>query len=337
MKYPKFLKENSTIGIPAPSDGAYDKCKENRFKQATLFFKEKGYNLVLSKNLFQSNKGRSASALERGKEINEMFLNDEIDALICAAGGDFLEEILPFIDFDIISKNPKYISGFSDPTGIIYPITSKYDIATIYGSNFSSYGANPPHKSQLDALDLLTGKTLEVYSYDKYAGEYPERITGLENPIFNKDVYWETLDNKNVTIKGRIIGGNFDSIADLAGTKYDGINEFNDRYKENGIIWFFDNCEKTMEEVIRILWKLNELNYFKYAKGVIFGRFGVEKTCYQYDVKTCLEDSILSKLNIPIVYNADFSHIDPCIPIINGSIATIEVEKGKGKISFSLE
>ena len=337
MLYPKFIKENSTIGIPAPSDGAYDSFKKNKFEHAALFFKEKGYNLVLSKNLYNSNKGRSASAKERGKEINEMFSDKNIDAIICAAGGDFLEEILPYIDFDIITKNPKFLMGFSDPTGLIYPITTKYDIATIYGSNFSPFGTEKVHQSELDALELLEGKKLEVHSYDNYAGEYPERITGLESPIYNKTVYWQTLDNKNVNIKGRILSGVLGVIFELSGTKYDGINEFNERYKDDGIIWFFDNCEQTFDEVIRMLWKLNELDYFKYAKGVIFGRFGVESSYYQYDIKSCLEDSILSKLNIPIIYDADFSHKDPCIPLINGSIAKVEVKNGKGKINFTLE
>ena len=69
----------------------------------------------------------------------------------------------------------------------------------------------------------------------------------------------------------------------------------------------------------------------------LFGRFGVESSYYQYDIKSCLEDSILSKLNIPIIYDADFSHKEPCIPLINGSIAKVEVKNGKGKINFTLE
>ena len=92
-----------------------------------------------------------------------------------------------------------------------------------------------------------------------------------------------------------------------------------------------------MEETIRVLWKLNELDYFKYAKGVIFGRFGVNQTCYEYDTKTCLEDSVLSKLNIPIVYDADVSHKDPCLTIINGAIAEVNVKDGKGKVKFELK
>lgn len=66
-----------------------------------------------------------------------MFKNKDINMIICALGGKFLIEILPYIDFDIINNNLKLIAGFSDPTGLLYPITTKYDIATIYGHNFS--------------------------------------------------------------------------------------------------------------------------------------------------------------------------------------------------------
>lgn len=52
---------------------------------------------------------------------------------MCASGGEFLLEILPYIDFDLLKNNPKFVCGFSDPTGLLYPITTKCDIATIYG------------------------------------------------------------------------------------------------------------------------------------------------------------------------------------------------------------
>ena len=142
------------------------------------------------------------------------------------------------------------------------------------------------------------------------------------------------IDNKYISISWRIIGGCMDIISELSGTKYDGIDKFNDKYKNDGIIWYFDNCELSYEEVIRTLWKFNELGYFKYTKGIIFGRFGKESGYYYDNVKSCLEDSVISKLNIPIIYDADISHKSPCINIVNGSIAKIEVKGGKGVISF---
>lgn len=334
MIYPKFIKENSCIGVPAPSAGADCQERINKSLNAKKTLEGLNYRLLLSKNLLKCENGRSAPAKERAKEINDMFSNKEVDMILCAAGGEFLVEILPYIDFDIIKENPKFIAGFSDPTGLLYPITTKCDIATIYGQNFTSFGTEILHQSQIDFLDIIKGNLKEEHSYDLYENEYIEKKTGLENYNLTEKVYWNTLDNKPVTIKGRIIGGCFDLISSIAGTKYDGINSFNEKYKNDGIIWYFDNCELSKEETIRVLWKMNELNYFKYAKGIIFGRFGVDTTYYNYSVKSCLEDSILEELNIPIIYDADISHKAPCLTIINGAIADINVKNGKAKIVF---
>lgn len=337
MIYPKFIKENDCIGVPAPSAGAHKMEKQNKFNNAKKRLESLNYKVILSNNIFKCEKGRSASNIDRAKEINEMFENTNINMILCATGGDFLVEILPYVDFEIIKNNPKLVAGFSDPTGLLYPITTKYDIATIYGQNFSALGVEELHQSQKDFLEIIKGNIIKQNSYDLYEDEYPETITGLEGYNLTKEVYWNTLNNKPVSLKGRIIGGCFDLIAELAGTKYDGINEFNEKYKEDGIIWYFDNCELSKEETIRTLWKLNELGYFKYTKGVIFGRFGVNTTYYDYDVKTCIEDSVLVKLNIPIIYDADISHKMPCLTIINGALAEINVKDGKGQVSFELK
>lgn len=336
MIYPKFLKENNRIGVPAPSAGADNKTKA-KFENSIKNMEKLGYKIQASKNLLKCEKGRSSSAIERADEINRMFYSKDIDIILCATGGEFLVEILPYINFEIIKTNPKLISGFSDPTGLLYPITTKYDIATIYGKNFSSFGMENFHKSQYDFLEIIKGNIIEQESFELYEEEQKAGITGLEGYNLTKKVYWNTLNNKEVTLNGRIVGGCFDIIAELAGTKYDGINEFNKKYKNDGVIWYFDNCELSLNETIRTLWKLDELGYFKYTKGVIFGRFGVETDYFGYGIEECLKDSVLSKKNIEVVYNADISHKPPCLTIINGSIANVNVNNGKGKISFELK
>lgn len=337
MIYPKFINEKDTIGVPSPSNGAGSVEKQKRVLNAKIRLETLNYKVILSKNIMKSNKKRSANYKVRAKEINDMFKNKYIDLLMCSSGGEFLLEILPYIDFDIIKNNPKFITGFSDPTGLLYPITTKLDIATIYGTNFSNLGSEPLHKSEEDFLKIITGNIIEQTNYNMYENEHKERITGLESYNLTDKVYWKTLNNKSIDVKGRIIGGCFDLISELSGTKYDGIKEFNERYKDDGIIWYFDNCEISMEETIRTLWKMNELEYFKYSKCIIFGRFGTDITNCGYNVKSCLKDSVVSKLNIPIVYDADISHKGPCLNIINGSIAHIKVKDGKSTISFELK
>ncbi len=336
MIYPKFIKNGDIIGVPAPSDGAY--CEEyiKRYQNAKWNFENRGYKVQLSKNIFHSEKGRSSDAISRAEEMNDMFENNT-DAIICAAGGEFLVEILPYVDFEKIVQNPKWVVGFSDPTTILFPLTTKYDIATMYGNNFKTFGAQNWHKSLKDNIEILRGNIITQENYELYENERTETITGLEGYNLTDKVYWKTIGSKEVMMKGRIIGGCIDIITELAGTKYDGTKKFNERYKEDGIIWYFDNCELSKETLMRTLWKLNEMEYFKYTKGIIFGRNGQEVS-YNYDtMEEALKDSVLSKLNVPIIYDADISHKGPSMTIINGAIATVHCKDGKGSIEFELK
>lgn len=337
MIYPDFLKLNDCIGVPAPSSGAYNDLYINRYKNAKKKLENIGYKIILSKNIYKSDKMRSASAEIRAEEINNMFESEKINFIICAAGGEFLVEILPFINFEKIRNNPKFIEGFSDPTGILFSITTKCDIATIYGKNFGDYGSNIEERSILENKEIITGNMVLQKNYELYEEEKYERITGVEGYNFTSKVDWKAINNKNIHISGRIIGGCIDIISEIAGTKYDGIAEFNEKYKNDGIIWYFDNCELSKEELIRTLWKLNELEYFKYSNGIIFGRNGTEISCLNYTMEECLNDSVISKLNIPIIYDSDISHKGPCFTIINGSIATIELKNKCGNIKFELK
>lgn len=338
MIYPKFIKSGDCIGVPAPSSGAYDEPHIRRYENAKRKLEKMGFNIILSKNINKSDKCRSASAKERANEINEMFEKTNIDFISCVAGGEFLVEILPFVDFEKIVKNPKFIQGFSDPTGLLFPITTKYDIATIYGNNFGEYGAEEYDRSVTDNLEILQGNIIKQKNYEMFENESAniEFKTGLEGYNFTDKVEWKTLDNKPVSIKGRIIGGCLDIISELVGTKYDGTKDFVEKYKEDGIIWYFDNCELSMEELIRTIWKLNEFGYFKYAKCIIFGRNGIQKSFLGYTMQEALKDSVIGNIGVPIIYDADFSHKGPCLTVINGAIANIECINGNGSISFEL-
>ena len=81
MFYPNFIKENSCIGIPAPSAGANDNVRKNKMLNAKKTLEEMGYQLILSDNLMKGNMGRSADKSIRGKEINDMFQNKEIELI----------------------------------------------------------------------------------------------------------------------------------------------------------------------------------------------------------------------------------------------------------------
>ena len=55
--------------------------------------------------------------------------------------------------------------------------------------------------------------------------EIPEKVTGLESYNLDSDVKWMTVKDEDIFIKGRIIGGCFDIISELAGTNYSSLDQ----------------------------------------------------------------------------------------------------------------
>ena len=336
MIYPEFLKEHDIIGVTAPSDGITDEVKLKRLDNAIKNFDSRGSNIKETPNVRCSFKGRSSSSKERADELESLYKDDNVKAIICASGGDFLLEMLSEVDLNTIKDNPKWLQGNSDPTGLLFTITTNLDIATVYSDNFGCFGMEPWHKSLENNLEILKGNIIEQTSFSKYE-EDKKLITGLEPFNLTKKVYWKNLNNEEViNIKGRMIGGCLDLITELFGTRFDNTKAFLEKYKDDGIIWYFDVCELSSESLIRTLWKLKDNGYFKYTKGILFSRVYACNSYYDITYEEAIYES-LKDLNIPIIINADIGHVSPRMTIINGAIATITSSKGKGKIKFELK
>ena len=336
MIYPEFLKEHDIIGVTAPSDGITDEVKLKRLDNAIKNFEEKGFNIKETPNVRCSVKGRSSSSKERAEELESLYKDDNVKTIITSGGGDFLLEMLSEVDFNAIKDNPKWLQGYSDPTGLLFTITTNLDIATVYSDNFKTFGMEPWHKSLENNLEILKGNMVEQTSFSKYE-EDKKLITGLEPFNLTKKVYWKNLNNEDtLNIKGRIIGGCLDLITELFGTRFDNTKAFLEKYKDDGIIWYFDVCELSSESLIRTLWKLKDNGYFKYTKGILFSRVYACNSYYDITYEEAIYES-LKDLNIPIIINADIGHVSPRMTIINGAIATITSSKGKGKIKFTLK
>ena len=84
---------------------------------------------------------------------------------MAATGGDFLFDILPHLNPSVIQENIKWIMGASDPTGLVYPITTKYDIATLYVENAGDYYATPTPDYLQGNLAILKGDLVVQTNY----------------------------------------------------------------------------------------------------------------------------------------------------------------------------
>ena len=328
MIYPNFLKENDTIGITAPSAGVGRNIDD--YIKSIKNIKKKGFNIVETKSV-RNNSEISTTAVERIKEFNELIIDKKVKMIISAAGGDFLYEIMPYIDYDLISKNPKWIMGSSDPTNLLYTITTNLDIATLYGHNAGSFDSKDLYKSQENVFSYIKGKILNQIQYKKYESNSENRVDN--NYSLDKKVKWESL-NGEFDITGRLIGGCIDCLKYLPGTKYDKTNEFIEKYKKDGIIWYFDIFSMTSEDFYLTLLQLKESGWFNYVKGVIVGR-----VLFPNSYTTMTYQNALKKVfgSIPLIFNADIGHVPPKMTLINGCIANISFYNDKGIIKQYLK
>ena len=145
MPYPEVIKTNDTIGVTACSDGKPSELDKKRLDHAAENLQHAGVKVIETSNCRTSENGRSSSAQDRRKQLEDLLKNDQVKAIIMVSGGDFLCEVLPLLDFSMFLNHPKWVQGYSDPTGLLYTITTNCDLATIYGCNYGDFGMEVWH------------------------------------------------------------------------------------------------------------------------------------------------------------------------------------------------
>lgn len=322
MIYPKHLSDGSTIGVVALSAGVGNQLDD--YRKSIKSLENHSFHITETASV-RSTLEASNTAEVRAKELDRLVIDPDVDMIMCATGGDFLIEILPYVDYQHIQEFPKWFMGASDPTSILFVITTILDIATMYGHNAGSYDASHLHESQEISIDMIKGNIREQNSYPLYESNRKNRVDGY---ALDSEVIWESL-NGDVDITGRIIGGCIDCLRDLIGTRFDGVKNFIQKYQEDGIIWYFDIFSLSSEDFYRVLLQMREAGWLEFVKGVIVGRVNYPSS---YTTMTYQKALTTVFSNIPVIYNADIGHVAPKMTIINGSIAHVLSSNGKGKI-----
>jgi len=339
MKYPEFIKNGDYIGVTAPSSGIVGEGKLKRLDNAINNIKKIGFKYIETPNVRTDEAERSSDAKQRADEFMSLWNNEEVKSIILAAGGYYEAEILEHLDFEKMKRtNPKWVQGFSDSTVLTFLTTTILDTASIYCDNFGSYGMHKLARNLTDSIELMKGNEVIQKSFEKYQVSWNDYE---KNPYCEyreeNEVNWRNLRNENkLQFEGRAIGGCLDVLVNLIGTKYDKVKEFIEKYKDDGIVWYFDIFDMMDSTLFLHLLQFKYAGYFEHCKGIIFGR----ALNIREDLKICLEEIIdksIGNLNIPIILDADIGHVMPQLAIVNGAIINVTSENGKGFIETKLK
>ena len=138
-------------------------------------------------------------------------------------------------------------------------------------------------------------------------------------------------------MSGRLLGGCLDILILLCGTKYDKVKEFNEKYKNDGVIWFLEACDLTSLAYRRAIFQLREASWFENAKGFIIGRpaRAFRDEAFGIDHYNALD--ILKDLNVPILMDCDLGHLPPSMPFICGAYAHVTYIDNNISIDYELK
>lgn len=283
----KSLNPTSTIGIIAPAS-----CEDKDFIDKKIEeFKSLGFNIKRGKHIYKSYGYLSGEDKERAEDLNSMFADSNIDAIVCLRGGYGSIRMAEHLNLNIIRNNPKPLCGYSDITLLLNYLNKVCKFPTFHTPMITS-----------NILDPLT----QEYFKNILTNKHSKIIYNMKRLCTNNYLVW---NRKN--FKGKLSGGNLSIICSTMGTPYE--IEFKDR------IILLEDVSESCYSIDRMLSQLITSKKLQKASGIILGNF---TNCNNLQDHFSVNDLIKQKLiplNIPIIQGFPFGHEYPNISFPIGS------------------
>jgi len=322
MSYIEKLKPGDSIGIFSPSAPITYSCPK-RFERAKQYLQNKGFKIIEGNLTGKQDFYRSGSIKERADELNNLIRNPDVKCIMSTIGGMNSNSILPYIDYEAFRRDPKIIIGYSDVTAILLAIYAQTGISTYYGPALvASFG-------ELSPFVDYTYKYFQEITMDKTKIPYV-----FETPKYWTDEYisWETQDRSKEkrenelitvyegTVRGRVIGGNLNTIQGIWGSKY--MPEI-----KEGDILFIEDCLKDAATIERSFSLLKVNGVFDKISGIILGKHELFD-----DLKTGRKPyeillEVLGDKKLPFIAEFDCCHTHPIMTLPIGCEIELDATK----------
>lgn len=302
---PRRLQKGDTIGLVSPASRLHD---PDRYDEIVKTVKDLGYKVKEGKNARNQYGYFAGTDEERAADLNAMFADDSVDAILPFRGGWGCNRILSLIDYELIAKNPKILVGFSDITSLLLAIYAKTGLITFHG---------PVGKS--DWTDYTVDHFTEILSGQESAE--------LEIP---QNGFCEDCDSLGVITSGkaagRLLGGNLSVLTAMAGSDY--LPDW------KGSILFVEDVGEDVYRIDRMMTQLKLNGILDQISGFVFGQCTEceRANSYSLTLQQVLEDH-LEPLEIPAFSGAMFGHLSKMLTLPVGLQAEINAQSGTIKLA----
>ena len=283
-----ILNNNDKIALVVCSNGKNIEDKD-RLEKLESILVEMGLVPIFTKYIYKDKFGRGAKAQVRAKELMSFYENKEIKAIFDISGGDIANEVLDYLDFDVIKRNYKPFFGYSDLTTVLNTL-----------------------ESQTNEVNYLY-QILNIIENEEIRTNFKNTFMKNEQILF--DVKWRFLQGSSV--EGEVIGGNIRCFLKLVGTKY--------FPKVDNKVLFIEGLGTSVEGLITHLSQLKQMNVFCNISGLLIGTFTkIEKEISVEELFELVKEYIPEHL--PIVKTSEIGHAKDSKALKIGGMINIKNE-----------
>ena len=309
---PLPLNTGDTVALVSPSK-ATDEPLDLQIAQEVM--QALGFKVKTGKHLAARRGHLAGTDAERASDINAMFADKEVKAIICLRGGSGAARVLPLLDYDLIRKNPKILLGYSDITALHNAIHAQTGLVTFHGPNGTG-SWNSFNADQFRRLFLQR----ELMQYQNVLDSGDELV-----PRANRTV---TITGGKV--QGELIGGNMTVLTALAGSPY--LPDF------TGKILFLEDVEEAPYRIDRMFSTLKLMGALDKIAGFIFGGCTDCRPGGGYGWLTMdqIFNDHIKPLNIPAYRGAMIGHIKQQFIVPVGGKIELDADAGTFRLLDSV-
>lgn len=323
MIIPPKLKKGDLVRVVAPSRSLAIVSKEC-IDVANERLINLGFRLSFGKYVSGKDDFASSSIEHRVSDLHDAFADKEVTAIFAVLGGFNCIQLLRYLDWDLIKKNPKIFCGYSDVTVLSNALLAKSGLVTYSGPHYSTFGQklyfdytlNCFQKCLMYEASFFVEPSLQWFDDEWYKNQ-DNRI-----PLVNEG-YWVINEGQ---AEGVVIGGHLPALNSLQGTEFM-------PSLSNSLLFIECDCESQVHHFDRSLQSLIHLPEFSGVKGIVIGRFqkgsNVNRNLLKQVIKT--KEELAS---LPAVANVDFGHTDPKITFPIGGQVKLEANNEKARIEI---
>ena len=285
LSVPQKLRKGDTVAVLATSGP----CDASRLDAGVQYLQGLGLNVRVMQSCHASHGTYLAgSDAVRLQDLHTAFADPTVKGIIVARGGYGAARLLPYIDYDLLRRNPKIFVGYSDVTALHTAINQLCGFATFHGPMVTGI-------SRESSTDTVTLKS-------------------LEDALFNARGTPPIVQPKTLVpgrARGVLTGGNLCVIASLLGTPYE--------IKTRGRILFLEEINEEPYRVDRLLLQLKLAGKLRDAAGIVLGDFTPET---MQTLHMTISEIIVPE-GVPTVYGLSCGHALPNITLMLGGEFTL--------------